>query len=104
MLYTPRPLPRGGRPPVVDGGPTRRRLPPHLAQAIDRARWQAGLTIRQFAARAGISSGMAGYLCSGERLPSREVAARVIEVLDLGADAEEALLEVAAVRGWGGDG
>jgi transcriptional regulator with XRE-family HTH domain len=98
------PLPRGRRrPPVVDGGPARRTLPVWLAARIDQARRQAGLSIRGLARAAGISTGMAHYLTTGARLPSRQVAERIIDVLDLDEEVEEALLEVAAVRGWDRD-
>jgi hypothetical protein len=60
--------------------------------------------MRAFARAAGISNGMAGYLCCGQRLPSREVAMAVIGALDLDAETEEELMEVAAVRGWDGKG
>ena len=44
---------------------------------------------------------MAAYLCTGERLPSREVAFRICEVLvELPDQVVKELLEMAAVRAW----
>jgi transcriptional regulator with XRE-family HTH domain len=85
---------------VVDAGPVRRTLPPHLAAGIDEARRRRGWSTRQLAQAAGISKSMAAYLCTGERLPSRQVAWAVIDALDLDDDLAEALLDVAAERAW----
>lgn len=68
---------------MVDAGPTRRTLDPGLAAKLDLARRSLGLTIREFAYRTSISRSMAAYLCTGERVPSVEVAERVGEVLRL---------------------
>jgi len=89
---------RGGRCPVVDGGLSRRSLPPHLATCIDIARRRQGLSIRRLAERTGISNGMAGYLCSAAA-PQPGSGAQIAEVLHQLPDrVVEALLEVAAVR------
>lgn len=92
--------PRGGRPPVVDASPERRTLHPDLARQLDLARRRLGLSIRELADRASISRSMAGYLVTGERVPSVEVAERVAEVLRLDDNTYEALLDAAVVRGW----
>ena len=83
----------------MDGDGTTRRLPAHLARELETARRRNGWSYRDLARLTGLSVGMCHYCCVGERLPSREVAAVLLGVLDVDPWVVEEVMSVAAVRG-----
>ena len=91
---------RRGRPPVVDATRHRRHLPVELAARLDEARRRCGLTYTDLSRLAGISLGMAWYVCAGERVPSQEYAARIACVLRLDDETLEWLMAEAVIRAW----
>ncbi|WPO69927.1 helix-turn-helix transcriptional regulator [Streptomyces sp. KN37] len=80
-----------------------RRTPPDgLGSMLRAARERAGLGLRHAARRADLSGGYMAHLEEGSRCPSRTVAARLADVLELDDD-ERAQLYAAAVTDAGAD-
>ena len=78
----------------------RRHLSPHIASAIRRAKEDSGLSWHQLAVEVGISRAHLNYLGNGKRIPSRVVAKKLIEKLDLDRDVADELLLAAAPMWW----
>jgi len=78
--------------------PRRRTLPTHLAEALADAHKRSGFSFRGAAGRLGLDWSYWRRLCRGERCPSREVAARIIQTLNLDDDTATELLASAVVR------
>ncbi len=70
-----------------------RTLTAPLASALTEAHNQTGGTFRRVAAALGLNHVTWWRLCRGERAPSRGVAFRIIDVLDLDDDTAELLLD-----------
>lgn len=66
-----------------------------FADAVRQLREKAGLTQAQVAERAGISTGLASMVETGQRIPSPEIVVRLGAVLGLGTRAQIAFLAVA---------
>lgn len=79
-------------------GQSRRTLPDHLAKALSEAHDHTGMTYREAAALIVIDSGYWWRLTKGERLPSRQVAGRIIDALGLDDELADELWGVAAIR------
>lgn len=72
-----------------------RELDPVVVDILDRARRSAGLSCFEVARRTGLDRSYVGRLARGQRVPSVEVAARLIDVLGLDDVAAARLLAVA---------
>ena len=81
--------------PFPMGHPPRRTLPPAVASALWVARERSGLSNREVAERAGIDPSYLSKVVRGSRCPSEVVAERIIAVLPLAADEQEALRDAA---------
>ena len=84
-----------GQPSPVGHYPPRRNLPPALASALWAARDESGLPNREVAERAGIDPSFLSKVVRGTRCPSLVVAERLIDVLELAGDEQEALRDTA---------
>jgi len=73
-----------------------RLLPPPLAAALRQARLQARMTVREAAARAGISAPFMSRLERGERCPRPDVARRLAAALWLDDRLAQTLIDHAA--------
>lgn len=80
----------------------RRTPPPEMAAALRAARQRGAYTLRQVADRAGITDSYLCHLEAGERCPSRTIAGRLADALELDAG-ERATVEAAAVDDAGLD-
>jgi transcriptional regulator with XRE-family HTH domain len=78
----------------------RKTLPPDLAKALNLARLENRLTIRDGAKRCGISKSHFGNLIIGKRAPSDRVAIRLIHGLQLDDDLALDLLDHAVHSDW----
>lgn len=80
----------------------RRMPPPELGSVLRAARERAGLGARETARRAGLSAGYVTNLEKGARRPSRSVALRLADVLDMG-EGERAVMLAGSVADAGRD-
>jgi cyanate lyase len=76
----------------------RRHLPPDLAEAVRDAKLRSGRSWRDLARASGVSHPHLVLISQGSRVPSREVARRIIAVLDLDDDLAAELLDEAVTR------
>ena len=76
----------------------RRVLPDDLAHELLLAHRRTGLSYRQIAPYLGIDFSYWRRLCVGERAPSRPVAHKIIQILDLPEDVVDDLLAAAVDR------
>lgn len=79
----------------------RRTLPDGVALLLRAARERAGLGVRETARRAWVSGGYVANLEAGDRCPSRRVAERLADVLQLDSEQRQQLLAAAVTdAGW----
>jgi transcriptional regulator with XRE-family HTH domain len=76
----------------------RRQLPTRLARAVSEAKLASRLSWRAIAERSGVSHSHLVLVAQGKRVPSREVAERIVAVLDLDGDTANWLLDEAVER------
>ena len=76
----------------------RRTLPPDLAEALAIAHADTGLSYRQVGDQLDLDWSYWRRLTRGERCPSRQVAGRIVDLLDLGDDVAAELLAESVVR------
>jgi transcriptional regulator with XRE-family HTH domain len=76
----------------------RRHLPPGLAQAVRNSKLTSGLSWRAIAERSGASHSHLVLVAQGKRVPSRQVAQRIIAALDIDDDTARWLLDEAVER------
>ena len=89
----------GHNPPMGHSSfPARRLLPDHLAHVLADAHTSTGGSFRAVARRIGIDHAYWRRLTKGERCPSREVAERIINALDLHHHLAEALMAAAVEK------
>ena len=90
--------PYGPQHPVDHTVRKRKLLPPDLAHELLLAHQATGLSYRQIAPYLGVHYSYWRRLTVGERCPSRPVAHRIIQVLDLPEDVIDGLLDEAVDR------
>ena len=83
------------------GHSQRRTLPPDLAMALDEAHKRTGASYRAVASAIGIDWSFWRRLTRGERCPSRQVALRICDVLQLDDEIVDRLMAAAVVREGG---
>ena len=93
------PPPHGPQQPLDHN--RRRTLPADLAAALDDAHRRSGGTYRSVAAAIGIDWSFWRRLTRGERCPSRPVAWRICDVLQVPDDVADQLMAAAVVREGG---
>jgi transcriptional regulator with XRE-family HTH domain len=76
----------------------RRHLPADLAEAIRDAKLASRLSWRELSRRSGVSHPHLCLISRGRRVPSREVARRIINALGLDGDTARWLLDEAVER------
>ena len=81
---------------------TRRTITPELAEVLAAARRRLGLSVREAARRADVSTGTIVHLEKARRAPSIVVAENLIDAYWLGPR-EAAMLRAEAVKGAGKD-
>ena len=90
--------PHGPQHPVGHTARQRKLLPPELAEQLLVAHQATGLSYRQIAPYLGVHYSYWRRLTVGERCPSRPVAHRIIQVLDLPDTVIDGLLDEAVDR------
>jgi hypothetical protein len=83
----------GQRRPKDNAVSDRRSLPDEVADGLLAAHQQTGASYRQVAAALNIDVAMWWRICQGTRTPSRPVAQRVVDRLQLDDDLAQALLD-----------
>jgi cyanate lyase len=76
----------------------RRHLPPRLAEVVRDAKLGTGMSWREIARRSGVSHPHLVLISQGRRVPSRQIAMRIIAVLNLDDDTAQGLLDEAVQR------
>ena len=77
-----------------------RYLAPHLAKAIREGKEATGMSWREFATVVGRSRSHHNHISLGKRVPSRETAELLIDVLNLKGDIADELRAVAPPMWW----
>lgn len=81
--------------PTGNSYPSRRTLPPWLADVLLAAHLQSGRSYRAAAKTIGIDVGHWWRITRGDRCPSREVAERIVAAVDLPVIVVDDLMDVA---------